>query len=240
MSSVGALRPPVRLPVAVRAVLFDLDGTLLDTAAELGQAANLMLAELGRASIAEARVATFIGKGMPRLVERCLGDALDPVFDAQEARRALAAFERHYAALEGVAPRPFPGVREGLARLAAAGIACACVTNKPERFTHPLLDAAGLAHFFSAVVGGDTVASRKPDPLPILHACGLLGVAPGEALMVGDSDNDTQAARAAGCGVVCVPYGYNEGRAPAMLDCDGLVDDINQLAGLVLAQREPA
>ena len=229
-----------RLPARVRAVLFDLDGTLLDTAAELGQAANLMLRELGRAPIAEARVATFIGKGMPRLVERCLGDALEPVFDAGEAARALAAFERHYAALEGVAPRPFPGVREGLARLTAAGIVCACVTHKPERFTHPLLAAAGLAPLLSVVVGGDTVAKRKPDPLPILHACGLLGVPVGEALMVGDSDNDTQAARAAGCGVVCVPYGYNEGRPPAMLDCDGLVDDINQLAGLLLAQRETA
>jgi len=213
-----------------RAVLFDLDGTLLDTAPDLAAAANAMLAELGRPQRAPAEIATYIGRGIPALVHRSLTGALDGVAERALFERALALFEHRYAAESGRRARPYPGVVDGLARIQALGLGLGCVTNKAGRFTQELLDRQGLARFFGCVVSGDTVARKKPDPLPLVHACGLLGARPGEALLVGDSFNDVLAARAAGCAVWCVPYGYNEGRPVEALDCDAIVDDLVEVA----------
>ena len=127
----------------------------------------------------------------------------------------------------------FPGVREGLDAFRARGLPMGCVTNKPAQFTGPLLDALGLSAYFSVVVSGDTVARRKPDPLPMQYACDTLRVPARQTLVVGDSANDAQAARAAGCRVVCVPYGYREGLPVAALDCDAVVADIGAAARYV-------
>jgi phosphoglycolate phosphatase len=129
---------------------------------------------------------------------------------------------------------PFPGVIEGLRALHAAGLPLACITNKAERFTVDLLQRTGLDGFFAVVICGDTVARKKPDPEPVLTACARLDVRPADALMIGDSANDVQAARAAGCPVWCVPYGYNEGQPVESLDCDAFVPDLAEAARRLL------
>jgi phosphoglycolate phosphatase len=224
-------------PARPRAVLFDLDGTLLDSAPDLAAAANAMLAELGMAPRDPAVVATYIGKGIPRLVERALTGSLDAAADPALLARALPVYEHHYAAESGRRSVPFPGVVEGLRALHAADLPLACITNKAQRFTFDLLQRTGLDGFFDAVVCGDTVANKKPDPMPVLHACERLGVRPQDALMIGDSANDVQSARAAGCPVWCVPYGYNEGRSVETLDCDLIVPDLAEAARRVLARE---
>lgn len=223
-------------PARPRAVLFDLDGTLLDSAPDLAAAANAMLVALGCPPRDPAVIATYIGKGIPKLVERTLTGALDAPADAALFERALPLYEHHYAAESGRRSVPFPGVREGLHALRAAGVPMACITNKAERFTTDLLARTALDGYFRVVVCGDTVARKKPDPEPVLAACARLGVAPGEALMIGDSANDVQAARAAGCPVWCVPYGYNEGRPVESLACDRIVPDLAVAARLVLGR----
>jgi phosphoglycolate phosphatase len=218
---------------ALRAVLLDLDGTLLDTAPDLAAAANAMLADLGRARLAPETVRGFVGKGIETLVRRCI-QASDgaPVSDA-----ALAAgterFEVHYARENGVAARPYPGVCEGLEAMRAAGLRTACVTNKAGRFTRPLLQATGLAPLLDAVVTADAVGTRKPDPEPFLHACRLLGVLPSQAAVIGDSANDAGGARAAGCRVYLVRYGYSEDMDVHAIDSDGIVDSLAQAASLL-------
>jgi len=221
----------------LRAVMFDLDGTLVDSAPDLACAANRMLAALGMAECDPALLSTYIGKGIPRLVERTLAGKLDGEADAALMARALPLFEQFYGQESGRRTTLYPGVLEGLELLAREGLRLACVTNKAERFTHALLAHMGLAHFFAVVVGGDTVANKKPDPLPFRHACERLGVAPGEALVVGDSRNDVAGARAAGCPVICVPYGYNEGEAVEALDSDAIVASIVDAARMVIASR---
>ncbi|MFO1364297.1 MAG: phosphoglycolate phosphatase [Burkholderiales bacterium] len=224
-------------PPGPRAVLFDLDGTLLDSAPDLAAAANAMLAELGLPARAPALIATYIGKGIPKLVERALTGALDAAADPALFARALPAYERHYAAESGRRALPFPGVRAGLRALQAAAVPMACITNKAERFTLDLLQRTALDGFFGVVVCGDTVAQKKPHPEPVLTACARLGIRPAEALMIGDSAIDVQAARAAGCPVWCVPYGYNEGRPVESLDCDRTVASIAEAAALIVTVR---
>ncbi|MEZ5651496.1 MAG: phosphoglycolate phosphatase [Burkholderiaceae bacterium] len=206
-----------------RALLFDLDGTLLDTVADLAEATNAMLLELGRAPLPVARIATFVGKGADRLVHRALtndahGQAANDEFD-----RARAAFDRHYARENGRQARPYDGVVEGLERFSARGLPMACVTNKPQGFSEQLLAASGLARYFAVVIGGDVLPRRKPDPLPLLEAATRLGQRPEHCLMVGDSANDAAAARAARMPVLLVPYGYNEGEPIGSVESDGIV-----------------
>ncbi|HMM54531.1 MAG TPA: phosphoglycolate phosphatase [Candidatus Desulfobacillus sp.] len=212
----------------IKAVLIDLDGTLLDTAPDLADAANAMLAELGRPGLPDEAVRDFIGKGIASLVGRCLGYAGES--DAPEARQALEVFKRHYAAVNGRKSRPYPGVFEGLGALRAAGLKTACVTNKAAAFTRPLLTASGLAPLLDQVVSGDTLAEKKPHPLPFLHLCQRFAIAPAEALVVGDSRNDVAGARAAGCAVVCVPYGYSEGEDVRDLGADAIVASLEEAA----------
>lgn len=218
-----------------QAVLLDLDGTLLDTIPDLATAANGMLADLGARVLPQADIATFVGKGTENLVRRCLADARTglPVDDDTVAR-ALAIFNRHYHAVNGREARLYPGVLEGLAALRAQGLRLAVVTNKPTEFTLPLLEHSGLAPWFGVVVCGDTCPRKKPDPEPLLHACALLGCAPGRALAIGDSVNDALAARAAGIPVLAVPYGYNEGHDIHSLDIDGIVFGIDEAAEWLL------
>lgn len=218
----------------LKAALLDLDGTLLDTAPEIAAAANAMLAGQGLPALPAAQVRDFIGQGIPKLVERCLQAAGLPLPCAR-LEPALRSFGVHYARVNGTMSRPFEGVPEGLARLRAAGLKLACVTNKASAFTHPLLQRTGLARFFDEVVAADQVGARKPRPEPFLHACDALGVMPPEAAVVGDSENDAAAARAAGCRVILVSYGYNEGRDVRMLECDALAERFAEAVDAVLA-----
>jgi phosphoglycolate phosphatase len=222
----------------LKAVLIDLDGTLLDTAPELAAAANAMLADQGLAALPQGQIRDFIGRGIAHLVERCLQAAGLPLPCAR-LEPALRSFGAHYRRLNGTSSAAFPGVREGLERLRAAGLRLACVTNKAAEFTAPLLEKTGLAPFFGALVTADQVGARKPDPAAFLHACGLLGVAPEESAAIGDSANDALAARAAGCRVLLVSYGYSEGRDVRTLDSDGVAASFAEAAELVLRAATP-
>ena len=220
-------------PLRVKAVTVDLDGTLLDTVPDIAAAANMMLGELGRPPLHDDLIRTFVGKGIPRLVQRTLSGHVDGEVEPVIMERGLAIFERRYKETNGKHTTVYPGVMEGLAKLREARFPLACVTNKSGRFTLPLLDMVGLAPYFQHVVAGDTVSRTKPDPLPLLHACESLGVAPSEMLMIGDSLNDAAAARAAGCPVFCVSYGYNEGRDVRELDTDAIVASLVEAAALI-------
>lgn len=223
------------------AVLFDLDGTLLDTVKDIALALNRTLLECGCRALADSDVRRMIGRGSPILIERALasqGRAMDGAAQAAMVER----FFHHYGALEELnedSAQPFVGASELLRTLHDAGLRTAVVTNKQHRFAAALLERLGLSGWIDVVVGGDTCARRKPDPQPLLFACESLHVPPFESLMVGDSVNDVQAARAAGIPVICVSYGYNEGRDPRTLDCDVLVDSLAELPALLNVRRLP-
>ncbi|MDR1854081.1 MAG: phosphoglycolate phosphatase [Azoarcus sp.] len=210
------------------AVLFDLDGTLLDTIADLAAASNAMLAELGRPPRTQAEIHSFVGKGIGNLVWRCLSEG-GPAATPEETDAALQVFRRCYAAVNGRATQPYPGVADLLATLHARDMKMAVVTNKATAFTLPLLEQFGFARYFGAVVCGDTLPVRKPDPAAVEHACAQLGVVPTRALMVGDSANDAEAARAAGMPVLLVSYGYSEGAPVESIECDGLLSQIQEV-----------
>jgi phosphoglycolate phosphatase len=216
---------------SIHAVIFDLDGTLVDTASEIAAAMNRTLEELGLPGLEPKAVEALIGRGVRSLVERALAQAEGG--SLIETGAAVARFEAHYAQTVGTDARLFPGVIPGLRRLAEAGIAMSVVTNKPRFFTEMLLDRLEVAPLLKAVVAGDDGIRRKPNPDILVAACERMGSAPRESLMVGDSDNDVVAARAAGCPVWCVPYGYNEGRGPETLACDRLVQTVDEAARLI-------
>lgn len=224
--------------MTIRAVLIDLDGTLLDTVPDLADAANAMLAELGRLTLPQDAIRDFVGKGIPNLVGRCLGYPGESA--APDALEALAVFKRHYAAVNGRRTRIYPGVIEGLEVMRAAGLKTACVTNKAAAFTEPLLEATGLSALLDMTVSGDTLAQKKPHPLPFLHLCERFGIEPAEALVIGDSRNDVAGARAAGCKVVCVPYGYSEGEDVRDLGADAIVGTLEEAAQRLLESGENA
>ena len=216
------------------AVIFDLDGTLMDTSAEICTALAATFRDLGLPALDKAAVEAMIGKGVRVLVERALARVGAA---GVEVDRVLDRFESEYEAIVGTDSALYPGALEGMRRLKAAGITMGVVTNKPRLFTQRLLDDAGATPFLAAVVAGDDGYTRKPAPDMLLAACTRMGAQPNATLMLGDSDNDIVAARAAGCPVWCVPYGYNEGRPPESLACDRLVADIAEAASLVIDNR---
>lgn len=220
-------------PLPVKAVMIDLDGTLLDTIPDLAAAANNMLIEMGRTPLPQATIRNYVGKGIANLIERTLTNSMDGKPDAASFERAVPIYERCYKAANGKHTTMYPGVKEGLDLLRAQGYPMVCVTNKSERFTLPLLDYVELSGYFKCVVAGDTLPQKKPDPEPLLHACRQLKVAPREMLMIGDSLNDAQAARAAGCPVFCVNYGYNEGHDVRTLDVDAIVASLVEATRLI-------
>jgi len=205
-------------------VTFDLDGTLLDTIADLAEGCRLMLAEIGAPPRTQAEVHSFVGKGMAVLVERCLTHEQSPT--AEKLHAAIESFKRHYAAVNGKFTQIYPGVIEGLQAWKASGLKMGVVTNKPGMFTEALIERMGLSDYFDVLVSGDTTAYKKPHPEPILHACRIFDVRPEFNLHIGDSENDILAAHAAGCRAYAVPYGYNEGKPVDSADCDALVSDL--------------
>jgi phosphoglycolate phosphatase len=224
------------------AVLFDLDGTLLDTVADIALALNRTMLDYGCKPLPENEVRRMIGRGSPILIERAAA-AQGRVLDDAVQAAMLERFFHHYGALEELnedSAQPYAGAAESLRTLHDANLRIAVVTNKQHRFAAALLGRLGLSPWVDVVVGGDTCARRKPDPQPLVFACESLHLPPSESLMVGDSVNDVQAARAAGIPIVCVTYGYNEGRDPRTLDCDALLDTLAELPALLQARRPPA
>lgn len=226
--------------VAVEALLIDLDGTLLESGPDLARAMNRTLVEQGLAELDLPQVVGFIGRGLGHLLRRSLHVALQREPTQPEIDALLPRFEAHYEDLLAFDSPPYPGVVEGLGALRKAGFRLACVTNKHARFTLPLLEKTGLAPFFDLVVSGDTCARKKPHPEMLLHACAYFGVVPAAALMVGDSSNDVEAARAAGCPVWCLPYGYSEGGPGAPPAADRIVGSLLDLPALLAVDRTGA
>ena len=210
---------------AVKAVLFDLDGTLLDTITDLTTASNRMLTALGRPQRAQSEIHSLVGKGIGNLVWRCLSEGGAPA-SQEETDAAVTVFGQQYALVNGETATPYPGVFELLEGLWERGLEMAIVTNKATAFTLPLLEQFGIARYFGAVVCGDTLPVRKPDPAVIERACEQLGVLPAESLMIGDSANDSLSARAARARVLLVTYGYSEGAPVETLDCDGFLGNV--------------
>lgn len=196
---------------AFQAVLLDLDGTLLDSAPDIAEAANRMRADFGLGPLSLERLSNFVGKGADRLVHRAMLDDPDGELEADRFAPAKAAFERHYRDTNGMLSTVFPSVAEAMHTLRAAGMRLGCVTNKPREFTTVLLERTGLLPLLDVTVCGDEVERRKPFPDPLLKACQFLGVAATQTWMVGDSANDAEAAHAAGCPCLLVETGYNEG-----------------------------
>jgi phosphoglycolate phosphatase len=225
---------------AIRAAIIDLDGTMLDTVPDFEAALNRMRAGFGLAPVTQEAIKPMVGKGSEKLIRDVL--ALD--FDAAKVERvfddAMAAYQRHYLAINGDGSVLYDGVLDGLAALRELGLRLACVTNKPIAFTTPLLAQKGLAPYFELVYGGDSLPRKKPDPLPLLQVCADFGLAPAQAVAIGDSSNDAEAARAAGCFVLTVPYGYNHGRPVHDIESDGIVSSLLDAAELISAHNRTA
>jgi len=214
-------------------ILIDVDGTLVDSVPDLAYCVDAMMEQLGRPSCGEAQVRNWVGNGVERLVRRALSGTLDGEPPEADFARAYPLFLDLYSRNTSKRSCLYPGVREGLDMLKAAGYPLGCVTNKAAQFTEPLLRDLGVHDDFSIVISGDTLPRKKPDPEPLLHAAGFFGVAPQSSLMIGDSISDVRAARAAGFKIVCVSYGYNHGVDIRDARPDAVVDSLSDVMTLL-------
>jgi phosphoglycolate phosphatase len=214
-------------------ILIDVDGTLVDSVPDLAFCVDAMMEQLGRPSCGEAQVRNWVGNGVERLVRRALSGTLDGEPPEADFARAYPLFLDLYSRNTSKRSCLYPGVREGLDMLKAAGYPLGCVTNKAAQFTEPLLRDLGVHDDFAIVISGDTLPRKKPDPEPLLHAAGFFGVAPQSSLMIGDSISDVRAARAAGFKIVCVSYGYNHGVDIRDARPDAVVDSLSDVMTLL-------
>lgn len=224
MSAVTAVPSPVF--VGLQAAIVDLDGTLVDTVGDFIVALNLSLGDLHLPPVDTPFVLRTVGKGSEHLIRSALSEVGGA---ASQYARTWARYQYHYERINGSHSRLFPGAEEGLQRLADLGLRLACVTNKPQAFADALLVRTRLTRHFAKVYGGDAFERMKPDPLPLLKTCAALGSTPATTLVIGDSSNDAKAARAAGCPVVLVTYGYNHGEPVRGVDADTFVDRIDAI-----------
>ena len=232
---------PCLHPGQFDAAIVDLDGTMVDTLGDFVVALRLMLTDVlplepVGTGLNAALVGQMVGKGSEHLVKSVLNHVLAQSERADEAidlvalyEPAQASYQRHYAAVNGRHSTLYPGVLEGLGHLQQGGLKLVCLTNKPLAFARFLLKLKKLDGFFSEVFGGDSFERKKPDPLPLVKACEFLGTLPARTLMIGDSSNDARAARAAGCPVLLVTYGFNHGQPVRDVDADGFVDSLAEL-----------
>ena len=220
------------------AAIVDLDGTLVDTMGDFVAALQGMLLDLPTPfcsyPLQAHEVEPLVGKGSENLIKSVL--AL--IGQAQAAAKKVAtdeaalfaqawqSYQKHYQAVNGHHAKVYPGAQEGLQHMQSRGLRMACVTNKPTAFAKELLRQKGLNGFFELTLGGDACEHKKPHPMPLLKACQMLGTKPHTTLMVGDSSNDAQAARAAGCPVLLVTYGYNHGEPVQGVDADAFTDSL--------------
>lgn len=234
-----------------QAILFDLDGTLIDTVPDLADAANAMRQDLDMPILDDEIIGTYIGKGFENMMLRVLAHDLVTQDNAATAvlsnldqqqldpdliTRGMLSFRRHYHELNGTKSHLYPDVVAGLDKFKEMGAKLAVVTNKSTEFTSPLLEKMGILHYFEQIICGDTCARKKPHPMPILHACSLLDVDSSQALFIGDSINDALAAQAAGVDMLILPYGYNEGQSVQNLPANAIVDTI--LLAAIWAKRQ--
>lgn len=212
--------------------MIDLDGTLLDTAPEIARAVNSMLLEMALPVLDQAQIEAYIGEGAAMLIKRSLMQQTLTEPDAATLAAAQQLFSSYYAQIV-TESKPYAGIEAGLQAIKNAGYRLACVTNKPEKFSLPLLAASNLLPYFELVVSGDTLAKKKPDPAQILYSCAQFGVTVDDVVLVGDSTTDIAAARSAGCYVFAVPYGYNQQQPIAANSVDALVNNLQDVLRLI-------
>lgn len=225
---------------AIRAVIIDLDGTMLDTVPDFHVAINRMRAEFGLAAISQERIGAMVGKGSENLIRSVLALDFDAAGVEQHYPAAMDAYQRHYLAINGDHSALYDGVLAGLDAMQAMGLRMACVTNKPIAFAAPLLAKKGLAPYFETVYGGECLPKKKPHPMPLLQVCADFDLTPGQVVAIGDSSNDAEAARAAGCFVLAVPYGYNHGVSIHDTDSDGIVNTLLEAATMISSHNRNA
>ena len=211
-------------------IMIDVDGTLVDSVPDLAYCIDEMMQKLGLQKWGETKVRHWVGNGVPKLVERALtgeleGRPIKEVFDV-----AYPIFLDLYEDNNAQRSYLYDGVREGLDYLISQGYQLGCVTNKSEQFTHPLLKVLGIFNDFKIIISGDTLAKRKPDPMPLLYCAEHFNLKPEECLMLGDSVSDVNAARAAGFDIICMSYGYNHGNDIADENPDLVIDSMSQLS----------
>ena len=214
-------------------ILIDVDGTLVDSVPDLAYCVDEMMKALDMPVHGEAAVRNWVGNGVERLTRRALIGQLDGEPDEALFEKAYPLFLDLYAMNTSKRSCLYPGVREGLDYMKAAGYKLGCVTNKAAQFTIPLLKDLGIHDDFENIVCGDTLAKKKPDPLPLLHSAEVLGVAPEKSLMLGDSVSDVKAARAAGFQIICMSYGYNHGVDIRESNPDVVIDSMAELKDLL-------
>ena len=209
--------------------MIDVDGTLVDSVPDLAYCVDQMMIELGMKERGEKKVRHWVGNGIPKLVERALTDDLEASPTKEVFDVAYPIFLDLYADNTAARSCLYAGVKEGLDYLKSKDYQLGCVTNKAEQFTHPLLKTLGIFDDFKIVISGDTLAKKKPDPLPLVHAASYFNISPQECLMLGDSVSDVKAARAAGFSIICMSYGYNHGNDIADESPDLVIDSMSQL-----------
>ena len=218
-------------------VLLDLDGTLVDTVPDLAYCLDNMLRDLSLPEAGETKVREWVGNGIEQLVKRGLSNNFvtsdfnkDP--EASLFEKALPIFIDFYKENACKHSRLYAGVREGLEYLTSNNFKLGCVTNKLSQFTNTILETMEIQKAFGIVISGDTLAKKKPDPMPLLHAAEYFDISPNKSLMVGDSVNDISAARAAGFQGLCVSYGYNLGQDIRLANPDLVVDSLADLVNI--------
>ena len=214
-------------------VLIDVDGTLVDSVPDLAFCVDEMLKAVDMSPHGEAEVRHWVGNGVERLVRRALIGQLDGEPDDALFEKAYPIFMELYKENTSKRSCLYPGVKEGIDYLQAAGYKLGCVTNKAEEFTHPLLKDLGLFDYFESIVSGDSLDKKKPDPLPLLYSAEKLGVSAEDSLMLGDSISDVKAARAAGFQIICMSYGYNHGVDIRESKPDAVIDSMVELKDLI-------
>ncbi|MCL4108380.1 UNVERIFIED_CONTAM: hypothetical protein GTU68_065408 [Idotea baltica] len=217
--------------------MIDLDGTLVDSIPDISWCVDETMKQIGLPARGEAAARTWVGNGVIRIVQRAIANDLNGPHDEVLFAQAMPIFRELYAKNTSKRSVLYPGVIEGLEHLRSLhtqrGLKIACVTNKDERFTHPILNDLGLRDYFDVVICGDTLAKKKPDSLPLLHGAKELGCDPKESLMIGDSTSDVKAARAAGFNVICMSYGYNHGEDIIESSPDSVIDSMTELKTMI-------
>lgn len=220
---------PIKTP---ELVLLDLDGTLVDSIPDLAWSVNKTLNELTMPERELNSIRNWVGNGLEKLLHRALTNNFNGEAESELFEKASALFMSIYENNMCNLSSCYPGVREGIDNLKNRGIKIGCVTNKRGQFVGPILEKLGLKNDMSIIIAGDTLAKKKPDPLPLLHAASQFNKEPAQSLMVGDSESDVKAARAAGFQIVCVNYGYNHGRDIKDTKPDAVIDSIADLVAL--------
>ncbi len=214
-------------------IMFDLDGTMVDSVPDLASCVDQLMDEMGRSQHGEAAVRNWVGNGVARLVERALAGTLEGYPEQAEFDTAFPRFMAIYKTHNGVRSTLYPSVQKTLKGLKESGMKLACITNKSHSFTVPLLEKLGIHDYFDIVISGDSLQKKKPDPEPLLHAAETLDIKIEDAMMVGDSMHDMQAARDAGCPAIAVPYGYNHGHDIKDSYPDRVINSFDELPALV-------